>query len=684
MTSSIDVFSWLPQRVSPTVALLGAFCVLFTPFVGVTRGQDRGPATTGRSAVVESTLFEPVAGQASPGNAGLFVGVNEFTKDDRLKWLEFAVHDAVEQAYLFVFELKLIPAENCFLLLSGAPTAPQVRRHLEELKAAKAVVSGADRIEILQRLESLHKIGQKKSDLLVCSVSSHGFIAENGRPYVMPSDGLRSRLAQTAMEMDLIETDMEKSNAGHRLLFVDACQERIAAKSVGSAGGAGMDAAFKRAFEKPTGQYKLASCSPRQLSYENRSLGDVGHGVFTYALLAALRGGAASDSENLIRLKEVEAFIEKFLAEWSTKSQLPAQTPFSAGATISRTLPLARKSGDLAALVSSVRRHPAVGVFTVDLRDRLATVLGKLDMGRESDRELVSSTRSYLSNMLPVNVFVAYLRVELDQRERSFLPAPGTVIENSIGMKLVLIPGGEFQMGSPESDAEAASDERPQHRVQLSKSYYLGKYEVTQREWKSVMGTEPWKGKEYVREGEDYPAVYISHEEAAEYCRRLTALGAEKAAGLVYRLPTEAEWERGCRGGNQQSTKYHFGDSESDLGKYAWYGKNAWDIGERYAHRVGQKLPNGYGLHDMHGNVREWCSDWYDAQYYGTPAASGPDPTGPSTGSDRCVRGGSYVNSAGFARCANRGWSHPSCRDHYLGFRVAASPMGPAVSGASR
>jgi formylglycine-generating enzyme required for sulfatase activity len=155
-------------------------------------------------------------------------------------------------------------------------------------------------------------------------------------------------------------------------------------------------------------------------------------------------------------------------------------------------------------------------------------------------------------------------------------PAPGTVIENRIGTKLVLIPAGEFQMGSADSDTEADADERPQHRVRLIKSYYLCKYELTQREWKAVMGTEPWKGQVYVWEGADYSAVHITHGDAEEFCRRLSALSAERATGRVYRLPTEAEWEHGCRGGNKEPTKYHFGDSQADLVKYAWYDKNAY------------------------------------------------------------------------------------------------------------
>jgi formylglycine-generating enzyme required for sulfatase activity len=254
--------------------------------------------------------------------------------------------------------------------------------------------------------------------------------------------------------------------------------------------------------------------------------------------------------------------------------------------------------------------------------------------------------------------------------------APGTVIENSIGTKLVLIPAGEFQMGSADSDTEASAEERPQHRVRLSNAYYLGKYELTQREWKAVMETEPWKGQDYVSEGDDYPAVYISHGDAEEYCRRLSALPAERAAGRLYRLPTEAEWEYGCRGGNQAPTKYHFGDSEADLVKYAWYDKNASVVGEQYARPVGQKLVNGYGLHDMHGNVWEWCSDVYASDYYGTSAASGPDPTGPSGGSRRVNRGGSWYSGAAYCRTALRRRSDPSSRWYHGGFRLALSFVG--------
>jgi len=231
-------------------------------------------------------------------------------------------------------------------------------------------------------------------------------------------------------------------------------------------------------------------------------------------------------------------------------------------------------------------------------------------------------------------------------------------VVNTIGMKLVLIPAGTFTMGSPASE-KGRSDDENQHPVTLTKPFYMGRTEVTQGQWKKVMGTEPWKGKEYVREGDDYPAVYVSWDDAVEFCKKLSAM-----EGKVYRLPTEAEWEYACRGGTK--TAFSFGNDDAELGKYAWFYGNAWDIDEKYPHRVAQKLPNPFGLHDMHGNVWEWCSDWY-ADYPSTPLT---DPRGPDSGSFRVLRGGSWSNGPFYVRCAFRNLYTPESRTRYDGFRL--------------
>lgn len=238
------------------------------------------------------------------------------------------------------------------------------------------------------------------------------------------------------------------------------------------------------------------------------------------------------------------------------------------------------------------------------------------------------------------------------------------LITNSIGMKLRLIPPGEFLMGSPKSERRRSDDEY-QHRVRITKPFYVGVYEVTQSDWERVMGTGPWNGQSDVREGADYPATYVSWQDAVNFCRRLSAKETR-----LYRLPTEAEWEYTCRAGTR--TAYHFSDDASRLGDYAWYRDNTHDVGEDYAHRVDQKRRNAWGMCDMYGNVWEWCEDWYDGDYYRNSPLD--DPASPTSDeSCRVLRGGSWLNPGWVCRSARRFSFEPNSRIVYSGFRVALS-----------
>ena len=243
-------------------------------------------------------------------------------------------------------------------------------------------------------------------------------------------------------------------------------------------------------------------------------------------------------------------------------------------------------------------------------------------------------------------------------------------IKNSIGMRLRLIPPGEFMMGSPEWGRD---DEGPQHRVRITRPFYMGVYPVTQSQWESVMGNNP---SSFSSDGGnsdrvsglstgDFPMEGVSWEDAQEFIGKLNELSEE--TGWVYRLPTEAEWEHACRGGT--TTRYYFGDSWDELGEYAWYSGNS----ERRTHSVGQKHPNAWGLYDMHGNVREWCFDWFSGDYYANSPLE--DPTGPESGSLRVNRGGSWRYTAGDCRSASRVRFRPRDRDNFLGFRVAFSSV---------
>jgi len=243
--------------------------------------------------------------------------------------------------------------------------------------------------------------------------------------------------------------------------------------------------------------------------------------------------------------------------------------------------------------------------------------------------------------------------------KRMAVSRQGEKITNSLGMEFVYIKPGTFMMGSPASEPGRDNDEK-QHRVTLTNGFYMQTTEVTQEQWYQVMGTRPWSGKKYVRDDPNHPAVYISWNDCQEFINKLN----QKEGHNKYRLPTEAEWEYACRAGS--TTKYYFSNNDSLLGDYAWYSGNAWNIGEKYAHGVGVKNPNAWGLYDMHGNVWEWCQDW-KGDY---PTGSVTDPTGPSGGSYRVIRGGGWYGYASYCRSAFRNDNSPGYRNSGLGFRL--------------
>ena len=274
-------------------------------------------------------------------------------------------------------------------------------------------------------------------------------------------------------------------------------------------------------------------------------------------------------------------------------------------------------------------------------------------------------------------------------------------ITNSIGMKLVLIPPGEFQMGSPkeliEEELKAHGEDQrykehlpgegPQHRVRITKPFYLGTYLVTQGEYQRVMGVNPSafsatggdKDKVAGQDTKRFPVENVSWDDAVEFCRKLSDMPAEKAAGRTYLLPSEAQWEYACRAGSTGRYSFSSGGlsrvssdetgtvplARVELSDYGWFGDNAGGM----PHAVGLKRASAWGLYDMHGSVWEWCQDWYDVGYYvQTPV---DDPTGPPGGSGRVVRGGAWGAPAGHCRSAGRCAIEPGCRYGPLGFRAS-------------
>ncbi|QLC49710.1 formylglycine-generating enzyme family protein [Methanolobus zinderi] len=211
------------------------------------------------------------------------------------------------------------------------------------------------------------------------------------------------------------------------------------------------------------------------------------------------------------------------------------------------------------------------------------------------------------------------------------------VYTNSIGMQFIRVPAGEFEMGSVEKEINWFRNEDPPHKVSIMKEFYLGKFPVTQKQWLEIMDRNPSKFT-----GEDNPVDRISWNDAQEFIKKLN----EREETKTYRLPSEAEWEYACRAGT--TTKYSFGDSESELDDHAFYGNQ--DIG---SHPVGIKKPNPWGLYDMYGNVWEWMQDVYHDSYESAPAdgSAREDNNGKIM---RVVRGGSWQTSAVGCRSASR------------------------------
>jgi len=268
----------------------------------------------------------------------------------------------------------------------------------------------------------------------------------------------------------------------------------------------------------------------------------------------------------------------------------------------------------------------------------------------------------------------------------------GQDFTNSVGMKLVIVRAGKFDMGAPQNEQGATADERPQHKVELTRDFYLGVTEVTQKQFEKVMGKN---GSAFSKNGsrsgqvnnlntDDFPADNVNYDDALAFVQKLNALAAEKNAGRKYRLPTEAEWEYACRGGHKiarlgekAQLPFQFEKPSASLGDgQANFDGNPYGDGKRGTPlnrpcKVASYEANALGIYDMHGNVWEWCSDFFAARIYNEKDRK--DPTGPNNGGGRVLRGGSWGNSGSDCRAARQISYGGNNRSEHVGFRVACS-----------
>lgn len=252
-------------------------------------------------------------------------------------------------------------------------------------------------------------------------------------------------------------------------------------------------------------------------------------------------------------------------------------------------------------------------------------------------------------------------------------PATDENANDSSRIELVRISAGTFMMGALGDDDKASSNERPRHKVEISRDFYVGKYPVTQELWEAVMGNNPSHFK-----GDARPVGMVSWFDCVEFCNKLSELENKELAYIIngenvscnwtakgYRLLTEGEWEYCARGGES-----HLYAGSNNVDEVAWYSENS---GSK-THSVGQKKPNGFGLYDMSGNVWEWCWDWFDSEVYQSRPVTGGEPTsdprGPTSGSYRVVRGGRWASYPSGMRASIRYYYGPTNRSNGFGFRL--------------
>jgi formylglycine-generating enzyme required for sulfatase activity len=228
-------------------------------------------------------------------------------------------------------------------------------------------------------------------------------------------------------------------------------------------------------------------------------------------------------------------------------------------------------------------------------------------------------------------------------------------LRNDITMKLVLAPAGKFMMGSPDNEPNRDKDEGPRRTVTVGKPFFVGVTEVTQEQYEAVMEDNP-----STFQGPRNPVEEVSWEDAVAFCKELSRL-----TGRKFHLPTEAQWEYACRAGTQ--SLYHSGGGLADLKRVGQFASDPANV--KSTRPVAGLEANAWGLYDMHGNVWEWCSDWYGEGWYADDRQAA-DPTGPATGSERIIRGGSWSDDPQDCRCAVRECQPPGYTDDDIGFRV--------------
>ena len=492
---------------------------------------------------------------------------------------------------------------------------------------------------IERQLDLVLKLAEK-DDVLLLGFSGHG-VHLDGKSYLCPSDAVLDD-PESLVSMEKVYDRLKRCRAAFRVVLVDACRNDPRPGGTRSFKATEGSRQFAESLETrpPEGLLLFNSCAPGEISWEEKTFG---HGVFMNFLLEGMGGSADADRDGFVSLNELRQYSATRTKNFVAKKFNDSQRPFLKGDSTSEALDF--------------------GLF------KIGGAAGRPNPPLDTDK-------------------------------------PGSEITNTIGMKLVRIPAGEFLMGSTAADVvglvrdfsdftkEFADDEQPQHRVKISKAFYLGKHEVTKGEFAKFVATESfqteperdgqggwgynvskgtfeyrkpqyiWKHTGWSPYDDSHPVVNVTWNDAKAFCAWLS-----RKEEVKYRLPTEAEWEYACRAGT--ATRHPGGDDTASLARIAniadqstkripgypeGFPVASHDDGYKFTSPVGSFAANSFGLHDMIGNVWEWCDDVYDSKSYSKRSGLTTDPLVTSGSEYRVLRGGSWIDFPRDTRSALRDW----------------------------
>ena len=527
-------------------------------------------------------------GQGAAGRYAVIVAVGEYD-DPVISDLKYSVADAKAlQSVLTDPDIGGFNARDVVVMTDEAADA----------------VHKPTRNNILNMLTVWARRAGNPEDTILFFFAGHGIDAA-GQTYLLGSDAREAIPADSGVRLARVrEILSSECRAQRKILFLDACHSG----EPGRAAGRPMSDAFVQELNRWEGIVTFSSCKQNEKSYDYDKKG---HGAFTCFLLEALRGAADTkgDRNGFVDLGELRKYVWSRTSAWAAQKGV-SQNPFC--------------------------RMEATGVVYLAKARTSATARRRWRVYTEWPFDAAEAKR----------------------RQEDAARALGVKVEQELelarGVKItmVLIPAGEFMMGSPETE-EQRSDNEKLHRVTITKPFWMSKCEVAQEQWQAVMGSNPSRFK-----GGKNPVEQVSWNSIQEFLKKVTATSGQAS----FALPTEAQWEYGCRGGSDKP--YCFGDDEGQVAKYAWQRSNA----DSKTHPVGTLLPNAWGLHDMHGNVWEWCSSPYSETYDGSEMKGAE-----AEARLRVLRGGSCGNAPRFCRSATRERLDPTFTFSGLGFRLVVS-----------